>query len=213
MIFSIPSDIAHILFSLLIGAVIGAEREYRSKSAGLRTMMLVSVGSCIFTLLSIHIGSPNNADRIAANIITGIGFLGAGVIFKEDNDKVTGITTATTIWAVAALGMAAGGGYIEIAGVATLIVLIILIGLIYVQEFIDKSNQLRSYKIVCPYQQETLKKYEEMFKEYKLKAFRGSQSKCENEIVGRWVVQGSVKNHEALVNALLQDNDIKEFDF
>jgi putative Mg2+ transporter-C (MgtC) family protein len=207
-----PSDIAHILFSLLIGAVIGAEREYRSKSAGLRTMMLVSVGSCIFTLLSIHIGSPNNADRIAANIITGIGFLGAGVIFKDD-DKVTGITTATAIWSVAALGMAAGAGYIEIAGIATLIILIILIGLIYVQEFIDRSNQLRSYKIVCAYQQETLKKYELMFKQYHLKSFRGRQSKCEDEIVGRWLVQGSVKNHEALVNALLEDKDIKEFDF
>ncbi len=212
MAFSISSDIYHILFSLLIGAVIGAEREYRSKSAGLRTMMLVSVGSCIFTLLSLHIGWPNNADRIAANIITGIGFLGAGVIFKED-DKVTGLTTATAIWAVAALGMAAGAGYIEIAGVATCLVLLVLASLFYLQDVIERANQLRNYKIVCAYRQETLKKYELMFKQYHLKAIPGGQSKTADEIIGRWTVQGSVKNHEALVNALLQDADIKEFDF
>ncbi len=212
MNFILSSDILHILFSLLIGAIIGAEREYRSKSAGLRTMMLVSVGSCIFTLLSLKIGAPNNGDRIAANIITGIGFLGAGVIFK-DTDRVTGITTATTIWAVAALGMATGAGYIEIAFIATFIVLIILIGLIYVQAMIEKRNQLRNYKIVCPYEDETLKKYELMFKQFHLRALRGAQSKKENEITGWWKVQGSIENHNAIVNALLNDKKIKEFDF
>lgn len=90
------SDYQRLALSLIIGAVIGAEREYRSKSAGLRTMVLVCVGSCLFTILSIRIGANTSTDRIASNIITGIGFLGAGVIFKETN-RVTGITTATTI--------------------------------------------------------------------------------------------------------------------
>src|SRR5262245_66333390 len=90
-----------ILISFCIGTAIGIEREYRSKAAGLRTMIMICLGSTIFTELSMVIGGTS--DRIASNIITGIGFLGAGVIFK-DGLSITGITTATTIWITAALG-------------------------------------------------------------------------------------------------------------
>ena len=103
-------EIYQLLLALLIGAIIGTEREYRSKSAGLRTMIMVSLASCLFTMLSLRIG-VENPDRLAANILTGLGFLGAGVIFKDDN-RISGITTATTIWMVAALGMAVGAGYV-----------------------------------------------------------------------------------------------------
>ncbi|MGI8952376.1 MAG: MgtC/SapB family protein [Chitinophagaceae bacterium] len=205
------SDIQRILFALLLGFIIGAEREYRSKSAGLRTMILVCVGSCLFTILSIHIGE-NNPDRIAANIITGIGFLGAGVIFKDEN-RVTGITTATTIWMAAALGMATGAGYFLTAFIATIIILLVLIALIYIQDVIERVNQLRNYKIVCAYQQETLEKYEQLFKKYHLRALRGKQTKLNETITGHWLVQGSVNNHEKFIQELLTDNDVKEFDF
>ena len=87
------AEMYRLLLALLIGAVIGAEREYRSKSAGLRTMIMVSVSSCLFTMLSIKIG-VDNPDRLAANVLTGLGFLGAGVIFKDEN-RISGITTAT----------------------------------------------------------------------------------------------------------------------
>ena len=107
------SDLIYLLIALAIGAVIGAEREYRSKSAGLRTMIIVSLSSCLFTILSLKIG-VENPDRLAANILTGLGFLGAGVIFKEEN-RISGITTATTIWMTAALGMAVGAGYVCLA--------------------------------------------------------------------------------------------------
>jgi putative Mg2+ transporter-C (MgtC) family protein len=208
----LTEDIYRLLVSLIIGAVIGAEREYRSKSAGLRTMILVSLGSCAFTILSIRIGDPGNPDRIAANIITGIGFLGAGVIFKEDN-RVTGITTATTIWMVAALGMAAGSGHYLTALVGSVAVMVVLILLIYLQNIIERFNQLRNYKIVCEYQEETLQKYEALFKAHHLRAIRGKQSKVEKKITGYWMVQGSVKDHEQLVNQLLNDADILELDF
>lgn len=98
-------DLYRLLIALGIGAIIGAEREYRSKSAGLRTMIMVSLSSCLFTMLSLKIGI-DSPDRIAANILTGLGFVGAGVIFKDEN-RISGITTATTIWMTAALGMAA----------------------------------------------------------------------------------------------------------
>src|SRR5262249_33409635 len=91
------------------GGLVGAEREYRSKAAGFRTMIMISMGSCLFTMLSILIGG-STPDRIASNIVTGIGFLGAGVIFRGET-KVNGSTTAASIWAVAAVGMGIGGGY------------------------------------------------------------------------------------------------------
>lgn len=210
--YHLTEDIKSILFALLIGAIIGAEREYRSKSAGLRTMILVSLGSCLFTILSIRIGGAVSADRIAANIITGIGFLGAGVIFK-DNNRVGGITTATTIWMVAALGMAVGSQHYQAAIVGAVAVLVVLMFLIPAQGIIEKFNRSREYRIVCEYKKETLKKYEQLFRKYKLRAFRGKQSKVGNLIIGTWEVHGPERSHEKVIQHLLHDPDIKEFDF
>src|SRR6476660_9386016 len=97
-----------LLVVIIIDGLIGMEREYRSKSAGFRTMILICLGSFLFTTFSKFI-SDVSPDRIASNIVTGIGFLGAGVIFKSDS-RVNGITTAATIWAVAALGMGIATG-------------------------------------------------------------------------------------------------------
>ena len=205
------TDLGHLVLSLIIGFIIGAEREYRSKSAGLRTMIMVCLGSCIFTTLSLKIGIAN-PDRLAANIITGIGFLGAGVIFKTD-DKVTGITTATTIWVVAALGMAAGSGHLLLSITGTVVVFLVLIFLVKIQYYIDNKNQSRNYKIVCEYKEETLVRYEKLFKAYHLKAERGRQTKNDDIIIGHWIVQGSISNHEKVIQALLLDKEIREFDF
>lgn len=183
-------DLIHLLIALGIGAVIGAEREYRSKSAGLRTMIMVSLSSCLFTILSLKIG-VENPDRLAANILTGLGFLGAGVIFKDEN-RISGITTATTIWMTAALGMAVGAGYIVLSLFAAFIVMIVLVMLIYVQERIEQLHQARTYRIVCPYRQETLDKYEELFKTFDMHVIRNTQHKTEHKITGRWVLLFSV---------------------
>ncbi len=116
-------DLIHIGVSILCGSLIGFEREYRNKSAGFRTIVLICLGSTIFTIVSKYgVGSD---DRIAANIITGIGFIGAGVIFK-DKFSVMGLTTAAVIWTAAGIGMAAGIGYYGLAiglSIATIIIL------------------------------------------------------------------------------------------
>jgi putative Mg2+ transporter-C (MgtC) family protein len=210
--YHLSDDIINILLALVVGAIIGGEREYRSKSAGLRTMILVSLGSCLFTILSMRIGGTTSPDRIAANIVTGIGFLGAGVIYKEDN-RVGGITTATTIWMVAALGMALGSGHHQAAAVGTIAVLVVLMFLVPMQGIIDRFNRTRHYRIVCPYQHETLKKYERLFKQHKLKATRGKQSKVQERMIGNWEVHGADKDHEKIIRHLLNDPDILEFDF
>lgn len=205
------AEMYRLVLALAIGAVIGAEREYRSKSAGLRTMIMVSVSSCLFTMLSIKIG-VDNPDRLAANILTGLGFLGAGVIFKEEN-RISGITTATTIWMTAALGMAVGAGYEMLSVFSAVIVMMVLAILIYVQEQIEDLNQARPYRIVCMYNQETLDKYEDLFKTYQLKVIRNSQHKTQNRISGRWILIGSATNHQRLTEYLLNDPDIQELNF
>ena len=204
-------EVYQLLLALMIGAIIGTEREYRSKSAGLRTMIMVSLASCLFTMLSLRIG-VENPDRLAANILTGLGFLGAGVIFKDDN-RISGITTATTIWMVAALGMAIGAGYFFLSLLGTGLVLIVLTFLVYIQEKIDEFHQARNYRILCLYQQETLDKYEKIFALHQLKIIRGGQNKTEQNIVGHWVLIGSAQNHQKLTQYLLNDIEIKELSF
>jgi putative Mg2+ transporter-C (MgtC) family protein len=143
---SVDSEIAlRLLISFGVGAAIGLEREYRSKAAGFRTMIMICLGSTIFTEISIHLGGEN-PDRIAASIVSGIGFLGAGVIFK-DGLTVTGITTATTIWITAALGMAVGAGEYFISIVGSGVVLIVLTVLEKLQNYVERWHQTRLYRI------------------------------------------------------------------
>jgi len=147
MNFNMDIEIAvRLLISFGIGTAIGLEREYRSKAAGLRTMIMICLGSTIFTEISIHLGAAN-PDRLAANIVTGVGFLGGGVIFK-DGLTITGITTATTIWISAALGMAVGAGEYFIAIVGSGVVLVVLTMLEKLQGVVERLHQSRSYKIM-----------------------------------------------------------------
>ena len=127
-----------LLMVILVGGLIGAEREYHSKNAGFRTMILICLGSFLFTTFSIHI-SGASSDRIASNIVTGIGFLGAGVIFKSDN-RINGITTAATIWAVAALGMGIADDAYLLVGICTVIIMSALMLLTKLEVIIDKIN-------------------------------------------------------------------------
>jgi putative Mg2+ transporter-C (MgtC) family protein len=109
------------------GAVIGAEREITEQAAGLRTHMLVSIGSCLFTLASMFgfVGHTVDPSRIAAQIVTGIGFLGAGAILRE-RGSVHGLTTAASIWVTAAVGLALGAGMYWVGGFAVVVTLLSL---------------------------------------------------------------------------------------
>ncbi len=113
-----------LFLAMVASALVGYEREKTKHSAGMRTHMLVGIGSTLITLVSITI-FPNDPARVAAGIVTGIGFLGAGTIFKDKNN-VRGLTTAASIWSVAGVGMALGTGALFIAAVATAAMLITL---------------------------------------------------------------------------------------
>lgn len=207
-------DIIKLIISVGTGAIIGFEREYHSKSAGLRTMILICLGSTLFTIISIKLGS--DPSRIAANIVTGIGFVGGGIIFRDNsNSRITGITTAATVWVTAALGMCVGFGA-KLYGtglVAMIFVIITLYSLVWVQDRIKKNNLIRTYRIVCKFKNSTLKNYEDKFEHFGLEARRGVQTKTGEIISGTWIVQGPEKKHERAIKFFLNDPEIMEFDF
>jgi putative Mg2+ transporter-C (MgtC) family protein len=208
--------ILKLVLAVIVGGALGAEREYRSKSAGFRTLTLICVGATLFTILSQFIGGAGNPDRIASNIVTGIGFVGAGVIFKGDatHSKVNGITTAAMIWMTAALGMAIGSGFLLVAVIACALILLVLFIFSLLEGWIDRSNQIRNYKIVCPFENETLHRYEALFRCHHLKFQRSGQRKsAENVITGEWVVQGTEQNHRHCIHEILRDDAVKEFSF
>jgi putative Mg2+ transporter-C (MgtC) family protein len=124
--------------ALIFGIAIGIEREYRARPAGMRTMALISLGTCLFMLLSLFgfedvRGLPQtqfDPSRVASYVVAGIGFLGGGSIFlNQAKDRVRGLTTAATVWVVAAIGLACGAGMLLIAFITTVLVLLILVGL------------------------------------------------------------------------------------
>ena len=119
--------VLRLLLAGALGAIVGYQRERAGKSAGLRTHILVCVGSALFTIASIcGFGDIADPGRIAAGVVAGIGFLGAGAILRTDEGIIAGLTTAACIWAVAAVGLAAGAGLYLLSAVATFIVLIVL---------------------------------------------------------------------------------------
>lgn len=121
---SLAEFTTRLLFSLLLGASIGVERQWRQKSAGLRTNTLVSLGSAAFILLSVSLtGNSGDPSRVASQIVTGIGFLGAGVIMK-DGLSVQGLNTAATIWCSAAVGSLCGVGLFAQAAIVTAAVML-----------------------------------------------------------------------------------------
>jgi putative Mg2+ transporter-C (MgtC) family protein len=120
--------VLRLLLAAVLGGVIGFQREWSGKEAGLRTNMLISLGSALLTVLSIYAFPGSDPARIAGSIATGIGFIGAGVILHRTGGVVVGLTTAATIWTVAGIGMAAGTGkYIIAVGSCAITLLVLLL--------------------------------------------------------------------------------------
>jgi len=209
--FITQGEINKFLLATLLCGLIGVEREFRNKQAGLKTMIMIGLGATLFTILSVRIGLSSQ-DRIASNIVTGIGFLGAGVIFKEDN-QVKGLTTACVIWIVAAIGMAIGGGYYEQAVGVTGVVLLALLIFPFVENFVERRFTKRTYRIVKKYENESLEMYEESIRTSRLKLHRGKQELANGIISGTWTAIGSPRNHKKFVDKMLRDTKIIAFDF
>ena len=206
--------VLRLALAVVVGGIIGAEREYRSKSAGFRTLTLICLGASMFTILSQLIGAEHAPERIASNVVVGIGFVGAGVIFRSDHNKVNGITTAAMIWVTAALGMGIGAGYKLLAFIACLLVVIVILLFSTLEGWIDRVNQIRNYKIVCTFENDTLHRYEELFRTHHLSFKRSRQSKTSADVItGEWIVQGAEQNHRHCIHEILRDTSVKAFEF
>jgi putative Mg2+ transporter-C (MgtC) family protein len=120
--------VIRLFASILFGGLLGIEREQRDKPAGLRTHLLVSLGACLFTILSLEAFPGADTSRIASYIVAGIGFIGAGTIIQA-RDKVFGITTAASLWVTASIGIAMGVGYFLAGGLTSVFAFLILAGL------------------------------------------------------------------------------------
>ena len=144
MVPTAPVQLARLLLAAVLGAAVGLEREYHQKPAGLRTNILIAFGSALFTVISLQLASAagGSTDRVAAQIVTGIGFLGAGAILRSGL-SVHGLTTAATIWVNAAIGMAAGAGLPALAIGSTLVTLLVLAALPPIEAFFERQASIR----------------------------------------------------------------------
>jgi putative Mg2+ transporter-C (MgtC) family protein len=144
---AVASSVTRLLLAAILGGLIGLEREFKHRAAGLRTNMFICFGAAMFTLLSERLaGVPSDAARIAAQIVPGIGFIGAGSIIHT-RGMTSGLTTAATIFVVASVGMAAGGGLYVTASFATLLVLGSLFVLGYAEQNFNVKLLLTSYEV------------------------------------------------------------------
>jgi len=137
--------IGRLLLACALGALVGLEREFNRKAAGVRTNLLICMGSAFFTLLSAVMAGDSNPDkgRVASNIVQGIGFLGAGLIL-HNRSRISGLTSAASIWVVASIGMACGAGLYAPATVAAIIVILAL----EVVGFLERRANLKIYPLV-----------------------------------------------------------------
>ena len=117
-------SVLSLILATVLGAIVGIEREITKKPAGLRTHMLVSLGSCLFTIVSVHNFSSDPA-RVAASIVTGMGFIGAGAIIAE-RGRVVGVTTAASLWVTGSIGLCTGTGNYLLSIAATIIIFLVL---------------------------------------------------------------------------------------
>lgn len=140
--------------ALIFGVAIGIEREYRARPAGMRTMALIALGTCLFMLISMFgfedlQGLPHiqiDPSRVASYVVAGIGFLGGGSIFlNQSKDRVRGLTTAATVWVVAAIGLACGAGMLLLAFITTVLVLLILTVLRFGERFFSPRKSIEDY--------------------------------------------------------------------
>jgi putative Mg2+ transporter-C (MgtC) family protein len=163
-----------LVLSMLLGAVVGYERKRKGQSAGVRTFSLISMGATLAMLLSIYVPQEymglKNGDpgRIAAQVITGIGFLGAGAIIQMKG-SVRGLTTAAGIWMVAIIGMAVGLGMYWLSVVASLLILFILVQLERIEEYISRGSESRIIRIRVGTIIEDIAPYREVLRSHRIK--------------------------------------------
>lgn len=202
-------DVLKIVVSIICGSAIGFEREYRNKSAGFRTIILICLGSTIFTMVS-QSSAGMSDDRIAANIITGVGFIGAGVIFK-DNVSITGLTTAAVIWVAAAIGMVVGVSEYWLALLLSFVALIILSIFNKIEGAIDFLHHRRTFNIrFHDSSLDSLEQTEEFIRSHGLRSKRLQLAKTDEALVATIEIYGKKRLIQQVTEKLITKSSIRQ---
>jgi putative Mg2+ transporter-C (MgtC) family protein len=203
-----------LLIATALGAIIGMERELSDKAAGLRTNILICVGACLFMIVSREFTGQPTADptRIAAQIVSGIGFLGAGAIMR-DGEHVTGLTTAATIWVVAAIGMAVGYGNYRTASITTILVLVIQAVFPRLDAAIDDLRQRHTFRISSELDDDGLEEIKTIFRDAEVKVLRRKLMKKAGLYYSEWYVSGPRMEQKNVVRKLLDNKHVRELTY
>jgi putative Mg2+ transporter-C (MgtC) family protein len=190
--------ILRVLAAIVFGGVVGIERELRDKPAGFRTIILICVGACVFTIISQAVGGSDwESTRIAAQIVSGIGFLGAGAILRE-RASIIGLTTAATIWAVAAIGMAAGYGLISLGALGTVVILVALFGMDYIEHWVGERRDIQEYLIETANRPAAFGELSKLFKSARLQTRKRTCYEDGTSLVFFIVAMGGKEHHEQM---------------
>jgi putative Mg2+ transporter-C (MgtC) family protein len=199
-------DLIKIAIAVVCGGLLGLERQYKNKTAGFRTIILICLGSTIYTMVAQRAGAGVNI-----NIVTGIGFIGAGVIFK-DNIAVSGLTTAAVIWISAAIGMADGSGNYLLALVCTVLTLMVLLLFNLLERYIDKVHRDKLFVIVFTNSSyDNMSPVEDAIAALQLTSRRVQVSKKDGCLQLAILVTGHRQNISKLDEKLLQMDQVKSF--
>jgi putative Mg2+ transporter-C (MgtC) family protein len=201
-----------LVLAAALGGIIGLERELKARPAGLRTNMFICFGSALFTILSSQLAAEFNGDRtrIAAQIIPGIGFIGAGAIL-HGKGRVTGLTTAATLWVVTAIGIAVGAGaYVEAIG-TTVLVLGTLLLLARFERIIRARITHRRYTAAVDPSTEAFERLLERFKHGRLEVKVDGVEKSGDRVEVSFRVMGPSEDHDHLVKHMIHDAGVRRF--
>ena len=204
-------DLVKLLLALVLGGLIGWERELYDKPAGFRTNTLICVGSTLFTIFSLKIGIIPGTDsaRIAAQIVSGIGFLGAGAIIRR-GEAVLGLTTAATIWFVASIGMGIGAGYYVISSVGTALALAILFVFRKFENLVDRIHTTRTYHVIVSAEDDAVRELSLVLDSCGLRVLGNKQVKSDNRYFYEITLSGKRAEHTPLLEKLLKSPTVKE---
>lgn len=211
MMIHLNEDLTKLGLSLLLGAAVGIEREFNEKPAGLKTNVLICLGSTLFTLMSNYAQQSDTLRdfHIAAQIVTGIGFLGAGAIMRE-GDRVTGLTTAAVIWVVAAIGMVVAMGHYTLAAAGTAATLGIQIGLGQMDYVVDNYRQKHTFKIVSRPDDQTIQAIGEIFKAHKVRIVESKVMRKNDLYHSEWRTAASSTRQNLAAHDLLHSGQVIE---
>ncbi len=201
--------LAQLVLAVILGGAVGLERELKGKPAGLRTNILISIGATLFTVLSIRMTAERgDPGRVAAQILAGVGFIGAGTILHT-RGAVTGLTSAATIWVVAAIGMALGtGAYVEAVG-STVLVIVVLTGLASLERLVAARSSVTRLVVHVRPGAEAVESIEELVKRTGLELERIEARQENVDLVVELELRGPKRLHDQLLIGLMHHAGVR----